>query len=479
MKKVLFFILAIICLWTCEKTPEEIAVTSVSLSQATAEMIEGETAQLIATVLPSNATDKSVIWASSKQSVATVSNTGLVTAVAEGTSTITASAGGKSATCTVTVSKMFIEVSSVKLNKESLELVEGDSETLIATVLPENATDKTVTWESSDPSVASVDQNGMVIAVAEGQAGITAMIGDKSSFCKVFVSKKVIAVESIELDKTELTLFEGEAETIVATVKPDNATNKTIIWSSSDSAIAKVEDGMVTAFKEGNVTVTAKAEDKTAECIITVKKKAPLGSVDLGIVMTREDGTTYNLYWAECNLGASKPEEYGYYYAWAETEPKTIFSWENYKWYNGSQYGGGSKLINYNSSVIQLEDDAANVALGGDWRIPTRAEIFALEENCQWEWTELNDIFGYLVVSKVNGNSIFLPAAGFLDAGWHGLGPETDSATEVGVTGHYWASTFFSISIINMADLMIIYSGYIGAGINNPCSGCTIRPVTE
>ena len=263
-----------------------------SLSQATAEMIEGETVQLIATVLPSDATNKSVIWASSKQSVATVSNTGLVSAIAEGTSTITASVGDKSATCTVTVSKKIIEVSSVKLNKESLELVEGDSETLIATVLPENATDKIVTWESSDPSVARVDQNGTVTAVAEGQAGITAMIGDKGSFCKVVVSKKVIAVESISLNKDELTLEKGKTETLIATVKPDDATDKSVTWNSSDDGIVSVDQvGKISAIKGGEATITASAGDKSAKCKVTVT--VPVESITLDLTsITLEEGKT-------------------------------------------------------------------------------------------------------------------------------------------------------------------------------------------
>ena len=273
MKKFLLFCFASVCLLACEKTKEEIPVSSVSINQPSAEMIEGETVQLKATVLPTDATDKTVEWSSSKQSVATISDKGLVTAIAEGTSTITASAGGKSASCVVTVSKRVIEVTSVTLNKESLELVEGEEETLVATVLPDNATDKTVTWSSSAPDIAKVD-GGKVSAIKEGEATITAKAGTKSASCKVVVKKKFIAVESIELNKTNLELVEGDSDILVATVKPDDATDKTVTWKSSDDSIVTVDDeGGIKAIKEGKATIAAKAGEKTATCEVAVSKK--------------------------------------------------------------------------------------------------------------------------------------------------------------------------------------------------------------
>lgn len=170
-----------------ETPPQEIEVSSVTLSQPTAEMIEGETVQLIATILPSNAADRTVIWASSKQSVATVNSSGVVTAVAEGESTITASAGGKSANCKVTVIKKTIEVTSITLDRTSVTLELGQTTTLVATVRPDNAFDKTVSWTSSDPSVASVDPSGLVCSLKEGSTTVTASAGGKSASCSVTV----------------------------------------------------------------------------------------------------------------------------------------------------------------------------------------------------------------------------------------------------------------------------------------------------
>lgn len=277
MKRILLLLIAIICLFSCEKAPEEIPVSSVTINQPAAEMVVGETVQLSANVLPSNATDKTLTWASSKQSVATVSSDGLVTAIAEGSSTITVTAGDKSASCKVTVEKKVVPVSSVSLNLTELSLVEGEESTLVATVKPNDADDKTVTWKSSDATIVSVNSEGKVSALKAGTATITASAGDKSASCKVTVEKKFIPVTSVTLNKSELSIVEGSQETLVATVKPDDATDKTVTWKSSNTTIVSVSsDGKLSALKEGSATITASAGDKSAACKVTVEKKVVL-----------------------------------------------------------------------------------------------------------------------------------------------------------------------------------------------------------
>lgn len=265
---VIFFLIASI---SCNKAPEEIPVSSVSLNKTSLELVIGESVQLNATANPSDATQKTVTWSSSNQAVATVAG-GKVTAVSEGSSIITANAGGKSATCSVTVKKKTVDVTSVVLNKTDLSLTEGDTETLVATVKPDDATDKAVTWSTSKSDVATVE-NGKVVAIKEGEAVISAKAGEKSATCKVIVNKKVIAVSSVELNKNTIELVEGESETLVATVNPDDATDKTVTWSSSDESIVIVENGKVSAIKEGSATITAAAGDIEATCTVTVKKK--------------------------------------------------------------------------------------------------------------------------------------------------------------------------------------------------------------
>lgn len=171
-------------------TPANVAVTSVSLSKTSAELIIGNTLQLTATVSPSNASDKTITWSSSSSTVASVSPTGLVTAIAEGSSNITASCGGKSATCKLTVKKPTVAVTSVELDKTEITLEPEETYTLKATVKPDNATDKTITWASSKPDIATVDNNGKVTSVKEGSTTITAKSGEKTASCIVNVLSK-------------------------------------------------------------------------------------------------------------------------------------------------------------------------------------------------------------------------------------------------------------------------------------------------
>ena len=260
-------------------TPDKVAVTSVSLSKTTADLEIGSTLQLSATVSPSNATDKSVTWSSSNASAATVTPTGLVTGKAEGTSNITATAGGKSATCKVTVKKPAVAVTSVELDKTDITLDAGESLTLKATVKPDDATNKSVTWGSSKTNVATVDNSGKVTGVDNGIASITATSGGKSASCKVTV---VVQVKSISLEPSSATIsLDGDALTLKATITPENAADKTVKWSSSNTSVAKVSNGVVTAVSVGTATITAEASGKTASCTISVvDNKGNIGDRD-------------------------------------------------------------------------------------------------------------------------------------------------------------------------------------------------------
>ena len=173
--------------------PVVVAVTGITLDRTSVSLTEGQQVTLTATVEPADATDKTVTWTTSNSGVATVDQNGTVTAVAEGTATITAAAGDKSATCAVTVQKNVVAVTGITLDRSSVSLTEGQQVTLTATVEPADATDKTVTWTTSNSGVATVDQNGTVTAVAEGTATITAKAGDKSATCAVTVKKNTMS----------------------------------------------------------------------------------------------------------------------------------------------------------------------------------------------------------------------------------------------------------------------------------------------
>ena len=277
---------SLIATYSCKKEKDKsVSVTEVGLNKTSTTLIEGETETLVATVMPENATDKSVVWESGNESVATVSQEGLVTAVGEGKATITVKTndGGFSASCEVTVNKKVIAVTSVVLGNTELTLVEGEEEKLAVAVTPENATDKSVVWESGNESVATVSQEGLVTAVGEGKATITVKTNDGgfSASCEVTVKKKVIAVTGVKLSAASMTLREGERGTLIATVEPANATNKNVEWWNSDLDIVSVSstsggsNGYVEARKAGKATVTVKTEDGefSASCEITVEKK--------------------------------------------------------------------------------------------------------------------------------------------------------------------------------------------------------------
>ena len=243
------------------------------------EIIEGESAVLSASVSPEAASDRAVAWSSSDRSVATVDKAGTVHGLRPGTATVTATAEGKSGTCAVTVKAKAIGVTEVTLDKTELTLTEGETETLTATVRPDNADNRKVTWSSDKTEIATVDGAGRVTAVKAGEAVVTVMTedGGKTASCKVTVKAKTVSVTEVTLDKTELTLTEGETETLTATVKPDNADNRKVTWSSDKTDVATVDGaGKVTAVKAGEAVVTVTTEDggKTASCKVTVKAKA-------------------------------------------------------------------------------------------------------------------------------------------------------------------------------------------------------------
>ncbi|MGM9739026.1 MAG: Ig-like domain-containing protein [Candidatus Cryptobacteroides sp.] len=253
---------------------EKIEVKSVNINVTTLTLKVGETVTVKATVLPVDATDKSVTWTSSDPAVATVED-GVITALKLGTASITAKAGEKTANCKVTVEPT--PVATVTLDKDNVTLKVGESATLKATVGPEDATDKTLTWTSSDPAVVTVE-DGVITALKLGTASITAKAGEKTASCKVTVEPTPVA--NVALDKDNVTLKVGEKATLQATVGPEDATDKTLTWTSSDPTVATVEDGVITALKLGTASITAKAGDKTASCQVTVEP-TPVASVTL------------------------------------------------------------------------------------------------------------------------------------------------------------------------------------------------------
>ena len=183
-----------------------------------------------------------------------------------------------------------VPATELTLDKTTLSLRPTEKATLTATVKPGNTTD-TVVWASSDEAVATV-KDGVVTAKSEGTATITASCGAVKAECVVTVEKPVLAT-GVTLDKTALTLYEGDAARLTATVSPENTTDKTIVWSSSDNTVATVKDGAVTAVKAGTATITAACGSVKTECAVTVK--APVQPAQKDSVY--QIGTVAELVW--------------------------------------------------------------------------------------------------------------------------------------------------------------------------------------
>ena len=286
-----------------------VAVTDVSLSNSSAFLVAGKTLTLSAVVNPSNATNKSVTWSSSSESVATVSE-GVVTGKKAGDAIITAQAEGKTASCKVKVVWKFVPVKSVGITPKSCTVYLNNAKQLKPTISPSNATDKTTRGESDNPSVATVSAGGLVKAVGLGKATITVKSSnDKKSTCMITV--KIKAVSGVSLPgkaSVEIT----RTKQLTAKVSPSTATDKTVRWSSDNEQVATVSNsGVVTAWSLGNAVITAKSNNnKKDTCKVTVTpisvssvalpataKVTKGSSITLGGVVSPGDASNKKLTW--------------------------------------------------------------------------------------------------------------------------------------------------------------------------------------
>ncbi len=263
--------------WTYTIVVKQINVTSVTLNKSTMTLETGSNEKLTATVLPTNATNKTLSWRSSNENVAFVNSEGVVSAINPGKANIIATAtdgSGKNANCVVTVKDKQL-ATGISLNKTSATMWMGDQQTLTATVTPSTAS-QSVTWKSSNTSVATVSSAGVVTAKGKGAATITATTSDGtnlSASCSVTVKVKATG---ISLNKTSATMWIGDQQTLAATVTPSTA-SQSVTWKSSNTSVATVSSaGVVTAKNQGAATITATTSDGTnlsASCVVTVKDK--------------------------------------------------------------------------------------------------------------------------------------------------------------------------------------------------------------
>lgn len=260
-----------------------VAGTAIALSQNSLELYEESSESLSVIYTPADTTDTDITWTTSDSNVATVSN-GIVSGVSRGTATITATTkAGLTASCNVTVKR---EISSIVLNKYSLGLNKGDSEQLIATIPEDSDGDKTITWTSSNPTVAFVSTSGVVLAMDKGTAVITATTSNgKTATCTVSVGVLLQSI-SFEDDITTKTLKMGVTGedsfqlNVIYNPTDTDVDKTTLVWASTDTSVASVsEDGTVTARGSGDANITASIAGKEATCAVHVE--IPILSIDI------------------------------------------------------------------------------------------------------------------------------------------------------------------------------------------------------
>ena len=257
----------------------------------------------------------------------------------------------------------------------------------------------------------------------------------------------------------------------------ETETSLTLPCGKEVTAVAEADDGytFIGWYKKNSTTLVSpqpRYSFKTGENIDLIakfnKKKFVNGHeyIDLDL----PSGTL----WATCNVGALNPEECGGYYAWGETEEKSVYSWETYKWCNGSN----NTLTKYctesiygtvdNKTVLEAEDDVARVKWGEDWRMPTADEQQELVDNCIWSRGRLNGVDGYWITSKQNGKSIFLPTAGCF------IGKEVQYC---GLFGYFWSGTLRNDN--SSAYCIRFYNDYNNREGYGRSAGFTVRPVCK
>jgi uncharacterized protein YjdB len=274
-------------------------VTTIQLDALEATLKEGGTLRLNAVVTPDSADNKALQWSSSDTSVATVDETGKVSAVSQGSAIITATATDGSnvtASCSIKVVKL---VATIQLDITEATLNEGDALQLNAVVAPVAADNKALQWSSSNPSVATVDKNGLITAHQKGSAIITIESTDGSQISAMCIIIVLRPVTGIYMDVHELNLEVGESGSIVAYATPTDASNTTLAWSSSNDEVATVKEGVISAVSEGSAIITVQTTDGSyisKTCLVHVSNSSSIGDVatdDALISISVKHGVVY------------------------------------------------------------------------------------------------------------------------------------------------------------------------------------------
>ena len=252
-----------------------IPITKIKTNTLSDEILINQTKKIPVTIEPSNATNKTLTYSSSNPDIVTVDQNGNITGKKVGNASISIYSPEYKTTYLVTVTDK-IPLQSISINK-TLEINEFATSKLTVTFSPSTATNKKITWKSSDTKIVTVDDSGNIKALAPGTANITVISNDGgyTSICKVTVKEISKELKNISLNKQELTLKVDEEETLTITYDPTYAKNKEIIWSSSDEKIATVENGKIKALKPGTVEIKAVSKEGNKEAICKLTVLAP------------------------------------------------------------------------------------------------------------------------------------------------------------------------------------------------------------
>ena len=301
--------------------------------------------------------------------------------------------------------------------------------------------------------------------------------GDKLSAIEAAVKGMPDYGSKFDLIVASLDAIKDQAEAL--------GTGQTSIASKIAGVIDAIND-LVAEVNSGN-TSAASALAQIIQKLEDLKGSIGGGGTTPSTMEYVDLGLPSGLKWAKCNLGASKPSDYGDYYAWGETAPKAVYDWTTYKWMQagksdekhitkytyadgetgGIWYDSSGTFIGDGKTVLAAADDAATANLGSPWRMPTADEIQELLDNCTWFWTTQDGVKGHQVDGP-NGNAIFLPAAGLrLDSGFHFAGGQ----------GNYWSSSLYPDISKDARSLFLNSSGRHELHYYNRSIGFSVRPV--
>lgn len=385
----LLFIFALPLLFSCNDEDAMNKVTGVVLNKTDVTLVVGDSEALTAIVEPSGTINKKVGWMSGDQAIATVDSDGNVTARSAGQTTITVTTedGNKTAICIITVVTSKVPVTGLSFDETSFVLAIGEIITLEPIIAPINATNKNIKWVSSDNAVAMVGSYGKVTPFKIGSATITATTEDGNKIATVDITVRP-SVTGVTLNKDILLVRENESETLIATVIPAEATNKDVIWESSDESVATVDaNGNVTGVKAGKAKIKVTTVDVgyVAECV--VETMGPNSFADL-----RDNNVYYYVTigtqtWMSGNLKympsvvpsatGSETEACYYVYGYQGTDVNEAKATENYE-----KYGVLYNWVAANGDIAPTDAVPSGIqgACPDGWHVPSEGEFFILTD---------------------------------------------------------------------------------------------------